>query len=477
MLRLILNLALITSLIGCSSKRNPDYRSETGLSTLKQDKLDRYLSLNPEDPDYLVLTNELIHDFLQVSEAALRSKNSGHALKVSSIGVQLFPFRNDLVDLKKQSISTFKETTLLMLESSNVNCSEITKRVKFLKAFAPDEMIEQQSNQCQLENVQAFDMDTILKKLQVIESKAFVLDEKKYFTAKEKDLDDIIRKNNELPMMDALMASLKYLSSFQLNLSDFKIDPDTQSDDEVILYAEQVDKYFPEVGKLTVAETVIFSIISVGIYSLAYFLGNYEPNEYCDQLISIFHVENTSTSFRCEYRLSRIFFSDNLEPTSTSTTTSKKILQYKDIVFNSSNIPHFIVMKVRAKTSENKNIERNYLMDAPDNYGKGISQISNLFNIKIQKDSEYNNDPLFPSTFCRLGEYCIYGDRDFTTSLLNVSMSIDLKRTLLLNGQIWNSFLAFENDGRRFKDEILPEIISSFRAEHSLLWIFSKKIR
>jgi hypothetical protein len=431
-------MVLIISFISCSSKKHPSYNSDSGLSALKQEKLDKYLLLDPEDTDYLVLTNELIHDFLQVSESSLRSKNSGHALKVSSVGVQLFPFRNDLLDLKKQSISTFKETTLRMLNSSTFKCTEVRKRVEYLKAFAPDEIIEHKSNQCEVDNLQTFDMDTILKKMKVVESKAFVQDEKKYSTVADKELESIIRRNNELPMMDALMASLNYLSSFQLSISDFKIDPDTQSEDKVILYADRVEKYFPAVGKVHPEVAILNTAITLGMGAYSFFEGYDEPNVYCSRLLKIFEVENTSTRIYCSSQADEF-----------SVSTSQKILKYKDVIFNKNLLPHFVVMKVRGRTKTNQNIEKNFLFRTPvngtkDNNGEGfnVGEIKRLFERKAGGNAQ--GSQLYPSTTCRLSEYCIYGSREFTTSLVDVSMSIDLKRTLQFNGQIWNDFLAFE---------------------------------
>ncbi len=422
--------------------------------------INKFKNLDPEDPTYIVYASKLIDDLRQQSVAALRTKNSGRALKASSIGVNLFPFRNDLVDLKRRSAKQFLSTTKKMAQSDGYRCNEIKERVSFLKSFAPDQIVDFRVKNCSLKATPSFKIDDLLSMVKIQENQFHKADIK-YSKGIEGDLNQILKQNQKLPLMDVLVQSLSYLSSFSMNLRNFEIDPDTRDDENIILYSNDVDSHLPSKGTYYAdGPTLAAAILTAGIGFVLFIGGNDEPNEYCEQLCNTLEIKKTSHTARCR-------FSGGARGKSCS--TSQRILNHKGAIFSESWLPRFVVMKVTGKTNS-EDIE-NYFIINTGNIGRsrdGVSSAKSLFdyfkpsdNTMFGKDDKstrrywkrhkrdlfyHNVDDgmpfLGPVSKCRLGEYCLYGmKREVVKNLQEVSVRVDVKSTLHLMGNYWNEYL------------------------------------
>ncbi len=417
---LILTLALLSILsilsTSCSSQK------KTGQSNQQiQDKLNHYLKkLEKDETQVLILGSQLIMDFRHHIIAALKTQNSTKALQYSSLAIEHFPFRADLIRLHQESLSAFKESTQSLSEQPSVSCQEINHRVAFLKRVAPDEVIHFK-NICTNHPMVNIDSDVNLLDLDLPslpqpESSAYHFEER---------LSEYLERSQQLPHFELLVHSLKLLSKFYLKLSDYQIHPDTDSETNVIICPQKTEEFLPEqaVGSLT--------LIKSKKVDPAY-------NQYCDSLETLLSVDGASQPITCQIRNGNSF------------KTSAKIVDYQDVLFNSAWLPKYVVIRDRFKLRDGSLEDHYYLVKARLNKVSGahnylINQLSSLSVSSVYSPAKRHYQQSFA---CQKGL-----NSQQAKNLISYQRTLAIQPTLQLNGVVWKSFL--QNSSRDQIDQII----------------------
>ncbi len=201
--------------------------------------------LNEDSPEYSVVSFRAAEDIKQISSAALNTHDSILALKASSLGVYLFPYRSDIINLKRSSVAVVKQILQKMIESKKYSCAQINERYELLSQVAPDESsgIKMPSFEgCVFKNISTkeFEYKTLIKARSSAQSKEV---DKKYSDAFDKALDAIITANANVPFYDILETSVSFMAKYYgYKYTDFKIHKSTQDTQNVKMCSSDVEK-------------------------------------------------------------------------------------------------------------------------------------------------------------------------------------------------------------------------------------------
>ncbi|MBY0515548.1 MAG: hypothetical protein K2P81_01480 [Bacteriovoracaceae bacterium] len=145
---------LVSILVGCSTtgtnslaiksnssisenKSDADVSNKHSLNKIKQSAFYLNSIKDQKSIDYEIAISDFSIDVKNATKVALESGDSQSALYLINLGTESAPFRGDLLDLKKRTISKHVEITKVLL-ASNSDCGLIYKRIKLLSIISPD---------------------------------------------------------------------------------------------------------------------------------------------------------------------------------------------------------------------------------------------------------------------------------------------------------------------------------------------------
>jgi hypothetical protein len=340
--------------ISCSSGT----KNQSEYSQIDDDKIvnkiNKYKDSDSHNVETLIIIGELIEDIKQQSISALKSKNSIRSLKYSSLGVKLFPFRQDLVEINEKALEAYEITTKQLLENSSVSCNEITNRIAFLKKVAPDVAIPI-NDRCKFENnIELSKFENI--KLENFNEKLVLSPETENFNF-DSELEIIINNQKKLPLMEVLLERIKLDTKEYTFASNYKIHPDTTDTNKVKICPENfTTKKHDYNGKYSLGATLTATILTAGIAAPFLLGGDSDYNKFCQNIKGILEIEGTSYKDFCEFKVS-----ENNELVNFN--TSKKIIENKKIIFNKDWTIKNKVFKATYTLKNGKKIEDFYLLN------------------------------------------------------------------------------------------------------------------
>lgn len=167
--------------------------------------------------EFTIASHQAITDVINHGKSSLASSNSSLALQYLSVGSNLFPYREDIVSLKKVALDRYINTTNELIKHKDVPCSTLKMRAHFLVNIAPDAMglITEKREHCDLyaEADPVTNTETIANlKLPPTQTKI----EEQYNIDLSKDYEYMVWKNNFFPKDEVALLLLRFFGTFQI---------------------------------------------------------------------------------------------------------------------------------------------------------------------------------------------------------------------------------------------------------------------
>lgn len=195
-----------------------------------------------ESIEYQIAAHQAAMDLLSLGKSSLDGLDSGHALRLLSVGAKLLPWRSDIAQLRNVARDRYIAGINSLLDEGQVQCAIIIERMKYLSSIAPDGILKiKKFNQICPNNELQFTKKYELENNDLIA----LLKDKIPETSKDNvpsndsdlslQLDAIIKRNKTFPSLDLLILGFnvyykKYINQSKVIYDQFKISPN--ADDE-----------------------------------------------------------------------------------------------------------------------------------------------------------------------------------------------------------------------------------------------------
>jgi hypothetical protein len=430
-LKHVIALCFHSLLFGCSS---PEKNKISNLEDNNYKNVEELLKINPNDPSYLIYASRAIEDLKKGAIANLKTHNSSLALKYSSTGALLFPFRDDLINLKQESVIMYVNSLKNHIDNKTINCSDLNIRLKFLNEVAPDISFPYQIENCtsspsksHISSFKTLYMTSSPSELIINQnnSKNNLADELSSELINRESYLNKLRQNNEyFPFYEMLSESFELLKKLKLEAKQFKLDKNSIKD----------DKNF-----------VLFSSNSEIVKVNKSFL-----EDHCDSLEQILHTELGSIKTFC--------FKSHDEYKEISST--RLVNKSKDIFFNKYFYPRYTIIEKIVSYSDGLTEVKNFLIDSSklgNVYWLVLPDQSNLMGA-FPRESEnavnHNNTFQLPE-ICEKG-ICVNIKNDSKgINISSILLRVNLNATFILNSELFLNWKKNENLSKSLEEILL----------------------
>lgn len=218
------------------------------------ESVNKLMTMKQSDQGYEIQVYKASIDLVSSASLALKSKNSGKAIKLLTYASSKLHWRGDLRNTLSKAISQYTTTTNKLIKMK-VDCSVLNKRYDFLLKFSPDSIsgIKKLPKVCK-KQVSKKGIAKKKKELKRIRNKVELLKFKEPEPRKDIEtyetgdllgqLGNQLRINKNFPLMDIVNMSFVYfqkvVKDHWVRHSKLKISPKTTSDKEIWLEADSM---------------------------------------------------------------------------------------------------------------------------------------------------------------------------------------------------------------------------------------------
>ncbi|EQC44216.1 hypothetical protein M900_A0476 [Bacteriovorax sp. Seq25_V] len=206
---------------------------------------------------YEIAAYEAAMDLLKIAKANTKLGNSFKALQFLALATHLFPYRDDIVNTFKRTLSSYIDETNALISAKNIECGDLKNRVAFISSISPKEASRLRNNEScfikednrlltldQIDLTQWIDQSKQLQKSSSTISKAasmhdtptddlFLLAQKMQKNAKM-DAEEANKVYDlKFPKVEILVNAMKVLGQFSFMANSPKVE--TINDGDVIL--------------------------------------------------------------------------------------------------------------------------------------------------------------------------------------------------------------------------------------------------
>ena len=361
------------------------------------ENLKSYLNTPSDDPGKIVYASMAIDDLIQIIKSSLKTQDSSTALKASKLAVKIFPFRGDLISLFLVSAKTYKSITLKMAEQRNYDCEKVQKRIDYLIRLVPDEIVKVGSKRCKLRVGKKKELKDYLAILSADDESNSRKTDKNFKNEFDKNLERTILIHNNIhsklpPIYKIIMSFFKEYGHHKIKFDKFKISPRTSNRSRITIFAENAKT-------LTGLQNDLCGIICENI-SL--------PEDASSIFEDIYHCKDTNG-----YRFECI--------------TSKFMNKCLRSFLHHGKLPYLILKKTI------------YFSDGTFDSNWVLNDTSD--SLFTTNSFFYYKKDLYPIKKCEFSNACITANEKNRISYLNqVTYSIDLTKSFLLNARLWQSW-------------------------------------